>query len=86
MATNEYIRGVKHRGWTWFRGRLWQRNYYERVIRDEDELNAIRQYVADNPARWAFDRENPDRLAHTTGAPPCAPAGGVEAIFDGDPP
>jgi REP element-mobilizing transposase RayT len=42
-------------------GSLWQRNYYERVVRDEAELNAIRQYIADNPLRWALDAENPDR-------------------------
>jgi REP element-mobilizing transposase RayT len=40
--------------------RLWQRNYYEHIIRSEDSLNRIRQYIADNPARWAFDRENPE--------------------------
>lgn len=32
---------------------VWHRNYYERVIRNERELNAIRQYILDNPARWA---------------------------------
>ena len=37
----------------------WQRNYYEHVVRDEESLNRIRQYVLDNPARWAFDHENP---------------------------
>jgi len=39
--------------------RVWQRNYYERVIRDEDELRGVRQYIADNPAQWALDEENP---------------------------
>ncbi len=39
---------------------LWQRNYYEHVIRDEKELNRVRQYTVDNPAKWALDRENPD--------------------------
>ena len=34
---------------------LWQRNYYEHIIRDEDEMNRIRQYVEDNPARWEMD-------------------------------
>ena len=38
---------------------VWQRNYYEHVIRDEDDLNRIRQYIDNNPARWAMDRENP---------------------------
>jgi REP element-mobilizing transposase RayT len=38
---------------------VWQRNYYERVIRSEKELAAIRKYIADNPANWAEDKENP---------------------------
>ena len=37
----------------------WQRNYYEHVIREEESLNRIRQYILDNPARWEFDLENP---------------------------
>ncbi|TET34566.1 MAG: hypothetical protein E3J72_13935 [Planctomycetota bacterium] len=39
---------------------IWQRSYYDHVIRDEDELNRIRQYIIDNPVNWAIDRENPD--------------------------
>ena len=42
--------------------RVWQRNYYEHVIRDEGDLNRIRQYILDNPARWAKDANNPDRF------------------------
>jgi putative transposase len=38
---------------------VWQRNYYEHIVRDERALNAIRQYIADNPARWAWDTYNP---------------------------
>ena len=38
---------------------IWQRNYYERVIRSEEELHRIRQYIVNNPLRWALDRENP---------------------------
>lgn len=38
---------------------LWQRNYYEHVVRDDDSLNRIRQYIIDNPALWEFDEENP---------------------------
>lgn len=38
---------------------FWQRNYYEHVIRDDDDLNRIRDYIVDNPARWAEDAENP---------------------------
>ncbi len=38
---------------------LWQRNYYEHVIRNEKSLAQIRQYIRDNPAKWASDREHP---------------------------
>lgn len=38
---------------------VWQRNYYERVIRDEQELAAIRQYIVNNPAKWAEDENYP---------------------------
>ena len=38
---------------------IWQRNYHEHVIRDEKSLNALREYIQFNPARWAEDQENP---------------------------
>ncbi len=38
---------------------LWQRNYYEHIIRNERELNAIRQYTIDNPKNWGKDKDNP---------------------------
>ncbi len=59
LATTGYIGGVKDKGWPPFRSRLWQRNYYEHVIRDEGALSRIRRYIDDNPARWDFDDENP---------------------------
>jgi putative transposase len=62
-VTVEYIRGVKTSGWPPFRGRLWQRNYYEHIIRNERALNAIRQYIIENPRRWQMDRENEARTA-----------------------
>ena len=37
---------------------LWQRNYFEHVIRSEKTLNRIRQYIADNPQNWSTDPEN----------------------------
>jgi putative transposase len=55
MTTNEYIRRVKKDNWPKFRGRLWQRNYWEHVIRSEQELCEIREYIRNNPARWATD-------------------------------
>ena len=39
----------------------WQRNYYEHVIRNDTDLAAIRQYVADNPMKWALDENHPAR-------------------------
>ncbi len=63
MTTNEYVRRIKTLGWIPFHRRLWQRNYYEHVVRDEESLNRIRQYMLDNPARWEFDRENPAATA-----------------------
>ncbi len=38
---------------------VWQRNYYERIMRNDDELNRARTYIAENPLKWAEDRENP---------------------------
>jgi REP element-mobilizing transposase RayT len=39
---------------------FWQRNYWEHVIRDEDSLNRIREYIRDNPSRWTEDQMHPD--------------------------
>jgi REP element-mobilizing transposase RayT len=60
LTTARYRTGVLQDGWQPFPGRLWQRNYYEHVIRDERELNRVRQYIINNPARWEDDVENPD--------------------------
>ena len=38
---------------------IWQRNYFERVIRDDRELENIRQYIGDNPAKWDEDENHP---------------------------
>jgi len=59
MTTNAYINGVKNNNWSPFAGRFWQRNYYERIIRNDNELNNIRQYIDDNPQKWEQDTENP---------------------------
>jgi putative transposase len=39
---------------------LWQHNYYEHIIRNENELNQIREYIINNLLQWQFDRENPN--------------------------
>lgn len=38
---------------------VWQRNYYEHIIRNEQSLNTIRQYILSNPENWSLDEENP---------------------------
>jgi putative transposase len=50
---------------------VWQRNYYEHIIRDESTLERIREYIVTNPLRWAIDRENPSVAA--THASPASP-------------
>lgn len=40
---------------------IWQRNYYEHVIRSENELHKIREYIRDNPLQWALDEESPQK-------------------------
>ena len=42
---------------------IWQRNYYEHVIRGDEDLARIRKYITENPARWHLDEENPWRAA-----------------------
>jgi REP element-mobilizing transposase RayT len=42
-------------------GKFWQRNYYEHVIRNEYELNKIREYIQNNLLKWDLDKENPGR-------------------------
>jgi len=59
ITTDEYIVGVKQCGWPRFDRKLLQRNYYEHIIRNERELDAIRRYIANNPLKWALDLDNP---------------------------
>ncbi len=58
ITTNEYINNVKNNNWSPFNGKLWQRNYYEHIIRDEKSLYKIREYIINNPSKWNFDRNN----------------------------
>ena len=59
LTTMEYSRSVDSKGWPSFAGRLWQRNYHEHIIRNERELEDIREYIWNNPLAWDLDRENP---------------------------
>jgi REP element-mobilizing transposase RayT len=44
---------------------VWQRNYHERIVRNEHELNTIRQYVYENPMKWEMDMDNPANIEMT---------------------
>ena len=55
LTTKRYTDGVKHHGWKPFPGRLWQRNYWEHVVRNERELHRIREYISNNLAKWESD-------------------------------
>ena len=59
------LRGFKIGVTRWARAhssihQVWQRSYYEHIIRNDASLNRIRRYILDNPANWEHDPENPD--------------------------
>jgi putative transposase len=56
MSTNEYIRGVKTLGWKPFDKKIWQRNFYEHIIRNDQSYQRIANYIANNPGNWNKDK------------------------------
>jgi REP element-mobilizing transposase RayT len=56
-TTAQYAIGVRSSNWPPFHGKLWQQGFYDRVIRDDRELAAIRAYVVQNPLRWSLKRQ-----------------------------
>lgn len=58
LTTREYLAWARQENRTFQTGKLWHRNYFEHIIRDEDEMNRIREYIRQNPARWAEDEYN----------------------------
>ncbi|MDR2953802.1 MAG: transposase [Prevotella sp.] len=55
ITTNQYILGVKNYDWPSFRNKLWQRNYYEHIIRNDDSYQKITEYIHENPKYWQTD-------------------------------
>lgn len=55
MSTNKYIQNIKNNNCPEFNGKLWQRNYYDHIVRNDEELNNIRRYIQDNPINWKED-------------------------------
>lgn len=58
ITTVEYIRGVKNMGWQPFNGKIWQRNYHEHIIRNEQSYQPISNYIINNSAKWADNKFN----------------------------
>lgn len=58
QTTNEYIQCVKRGLYPSFEKHVWQRNYYEHIIRNQQSMDEIRKYIADNPRRW-INRSSP---------------------------
>jgi putative transposase len=56
-ATARYALGVRASGWPAFHGGLWQQGFHDRIIRDDKELNAMREYVVQNPLRWSLKED-----------------------------
>ncbi|HYK75928.1 MAG TPA: transposase [Daejeonella sp.] len=56
MTTNSYIQGVKNCGWTRFKDKFWQRDYFEHIIRNERSYHRIAEYIMNNPGSWEDDR------------------------------
>jgi REP element-mobilizing transposase RayT len=54
-TTYDYVQGVNGRSWVPFDRRLWQRNYYEHIIRNESEHGRIAAYIDANPSLWQND-------------------------------
>ena len=59
-TTVGYIHGVRQKGWKPFDGQLWQKGFYEHVIRRERVFDYIRNYIFQNPERWYYDKLNPN--------------------------
>ena len=57
LSTHQYILGVRDKGWLRFEKRLWQRSYYEHIIRKEKDYQEIYDYIAANPMSWEKDGE-----------------------------
>ncbi len=56
LTTVDYIRNVKQSNWKPFNKKLWQRNYHEHIIKNEESFGKIRNYIQTNPIQWQNDK------------------------------
>ena len=64
FTTTKYRHGVHQEQWQPFIGRLWQRNYYEHIISNQEICDRLRQYIANNPSSWESDLLYPNSDRH----------------------
>ena len=60
LSTNRIRKGTRDSSSSSPPHLIWQRSYYEHVIRNDESLNRIREYIVSNPVQWSLDRENPE--------------------------
>ena len=60
VTMNKYKLGVLNDNWQPYNCHLWQRNYWDHIIRSDHDLGRCREYIANNPLKWHFDKLHPD--------------------------
>ena len=59
LTAQQYLTSIRDNSWPRFEKRLWQRNYYEHVIRNERDYKVIYEFILSNPLNWEMEEENP---------------------------
>ena len=65
LTTVGYIQGIKRHHWPAFHQHLWQKGYYDHIIRNTRAFKYIQKYIYHNPERWLYDKVNPDASSTT---------------------
>ena len=60
LSTNRYLNGLRGRGCSHANNKLWQRNYFDHIIRNQHSYDYIANYIFANPQRWKYDKLNID--------------------------
>ena len=66
LTTRKYINGVKNSHWAPFHRTLWQRSFYDHIIRNDKDLTRVREYIQNNPINWALGKKNLDNFTEST--------------------
>jgi len=57
ITTNEYMQGVKKGHLRPFDKKLWQKSFYDHIIRNEQDYNETWKYIEENPLRWKLNKK-----------------------------